>query len=515
MDMKQAIGQRLTFGFKGTAITREFAALVREYRIGNVILFKYNVESAAQLRGLCADIQALVTDATGSPAFITIDQEGGMVTRLPSDAVVTPGNMAIAATGDPRNAYVAAQITARQLKGLGVNFNLAPDLDVNSDPHNPVIGVRSFGDDAREVAEYGAQSVRGYMDGGVLCCGKHFPGHGDTAVDSHLGLPCIDKSLKELQQTELVPFAAAIKAGVPALMSSHILFPQIEPDSVPATMSRRIMTDLLRTELGFDGLILSDCMVMDAIQKHYGTPSGVLAAMNAGVDIVFVCSNEGLQRASVEELMRAAEAGELNANAMEDSLRRVREAKRRYAFTESTDGLASRQEDFAQAAELARRAITRMGGEGFTADENTFFCGCADNRVTQAANADPDAVPFAEAMRRKFGGGGFVCDTDPSEEQIAAVVEASRGFSKVVMSTCNARAFKGQLALAEAVAGTGRPLAIVALRSPYDLPLLPRGAYKLCAWDYSRDALSAVAQVLRGGECYGRMPVRLIQREGA
>ena len=197
-----------------------------------------------------------------------------MVTRLAPDAVNVPGNMAIAATGRIGDAYTAASITARQLRGVGVNFNLAPVLDVNSNRRNPVIGVRSFGDDAARVAALAREAVRGYADAGVLCCGKHFPGHGDTAVDSHLGLPCIDKPLAELEETELLPFRAAIESGIPAIMSSHILFPQIEKENVPATMSATIMRGILRGRLGFNGLTLSDCMVMDAIRKHYGTADG-------------------------------------------------------------------------------------------------------------------------------------------------------------------------------------------------------------------------------------------------
>ena len=187
-----------------------------------------------------------------------------------------------------------------------MNFNLAPDLDVNSNPMNPVIGVRSFGDDPNRAALFGAKAVEGYRNGGILCCGKHFPGHGDTAVDSHIGLPRIEKTLAQLESCELIPFRAAIGAGVPAVMSSHILFPSIETGGVPATMSRAILQGLLRETLGFDGLILSDCMVMDAIRRHYGTARGVVEAMRAGVDMVFVSSNAGLQRESAAAALAAA-----------------------------------------------------------------------------------------------------------------------------------------------------------------------------------------------------------------
>ena len=224
----------------------------------------------------------------GYPAFIAIDQEGGVVSRLGSDAAVIPSAMAIAATGDTNNAYEAGLITGRELMAMGVNMNLAPDMDVNSNPRNPVIGVRSYGDTAETVSSFRGSNIWGLQDSGVLCTAKHFPGHGDTAVDSHLGLPCVDKTLEELRDCELKPFQAAIPAGVSAVMTSHILFPRLEPDGLPATMSRRIITDLLKKELGFSGLVLSDCMMMNAIQGHFGTVNGCLMAAKAGVDLIFI-----------------------------------------------------------------------------------------------------------------------------------------------------------------------------------------------------------------------------------
>ena len=197
MTLKQMLGQKLIFGFHGTTMSEEFKSLIREYKIGNVILFLRNVASADQLRRLLAEVQELILAETGYPALIVIDQEGGMVTRLPQDAVNVPGAMAVAATGDPENARIASEIIIRQLQGLGVNANMAPVLDVNNNPANPVIGVRSFGDDPNRVARFGVAPPAPYAGSGVLCCGKHFPGHGDTAVDSHLGLPRVDKTMEE------------------------------------------------------------------------------------------------------------------------------------------------------------------------------------------------------------------------------------------------------------------------------------------------------------------------------
>lgn len=209
MEIREMLGQKLVFGFHGTQLTEEFKALIRRYKIGNVILFCAMWKAPASCGSCAARFRPSSGEETGYPAFIIIDQEGGMVSRLPEDAVDVPGAMALAATGDPENAWLASEITIRQLRGLGANFNMAPVLDVNSNPANPVIGVRSFGDDPERVAAFGCASIAPYENSGVLCCVKHFPGHGDTAVDSHLGLPRVDKTEEELEQLELIPFRRA------------------------------------------------------------------------------------------------------------------------------------------------------------------------------------------------------------------------------------------------------------------------------------------------------------------
>ena len=247
--LTEYIGQMFVCGFPGTEMPEDFIALVKKYKVGNVILFKHNIISLAQLKTLCADIQALVTAETGHPAFITIDQEGGAVSRLAEDYYNVPGAMALAATGDEMNAYTAGKITGEILHAHGVNFDLAPVLDVNSNPHNPVIGVRSYGDDPALVGRYGLQMVRGLTAGGVLSAAKHFPGHGDTSVDSHLTLPTVRKPRAELEQMEMAPFAHIIKTGLlPAVTISHILFPAID-EQFPATISKKIVTGVLKEAL--------------------------------------------------------------------------------------------------------------------------------------------------------------------------------------------------------------------------------------------------------------------------
>lgn len=508
MEIREMLGQKLVFGFHGTQLTEEFKALIRRYKIGNVILFLRNVESASQLRQLCSEIQTLIREETGYPAFIIIDQEGGMVSRLPEDAVDVPGAMALAATGDPENARLASKITIRQLRGLGANFNMAPVLDVNSNPANPVIGVRSFGDDPERVAAFGCASIAPYENSGVLCCLKHFPGHGDTAVDSHLGLPRVDKTEEELEQLELIPFRRAIAAGAPAVMMSHVLFPNIADDQLPCTMSRRMVTDLLRNKLGFRGLILTDCMEMLAIQNHYGTPQGVVAAIRAGVDLAEISSRMDLEEASAKAVNEAAARGELNLQEIQESVERILKFKQQL-FTTPDAALCNLQRDRQAAWNMSRQAVSQVGGNPFRADEATFFCGCADYRVSGAANEEGKKATFPEFMAHHFGARCLVTSKDPTEEEIQEVVRQAAGAEKIVLGTCNGHLFAGQRQLAAALSRLQKPMAVVALRNPYDLSDLPETVWKLCSYDYDAPALAGVAEVLSGGAATGVCPVKL------
>ena len=508
MTVKQMLGQKLIFGFHGKELPDEFIRLIREYQIGNVILFRRNIESAAQLRRLCAQIQTLVREVTGVPAFIVIDQEGGMVTRLPDDAVTVPSAMAIAATGAADNARTAAEITIRQLKGLGVNFNMAPVLDVNTNPANPVIGVRSFGDDPEQAALYGEAAVRAYENTGVFCCGKHFPGHGDTCVDSHIGLPCIEKTLEELEQAELIPFRRCIEAGIPAIMSSHILFPNIEKGDVPGTMSRTIITDILKKRLGFRGLVFSDCLEMDAIEKYYGTAKGTVAAIKAGIDLAEISKSIDLMWDAAKAVNEAAERGEFDMEEIRASVEKILAVKRTMVVDPEPE-LCNTPEDRAAVRRLHRCAVTCCGGTLPLPDENTFFCGCNGYPASLVANPGGEMEPFPIYMAAAFGGGAVVTSRNPEEAEIRDVLEAAASYGQAVLCTCNAHLQQGQLRLAEALAAAGKELTIVALRNPYDLALAPECACKIAAFDYSLPCFEALEEVFRGGVMTGSAPVKL------
>lgn len=432
MDVKTAAGQHIMSGLPGTEIDPAFAALVRECKVGNVILFRRNVKNAAQLARLCASLRELIVSETGMEPFIAIDQEGGVVSRFSPDMATTPGAMALAAAGGDAP-YRAARLTAAQLRAAGVNFDLAPVLDVNSNPLNPVIGVRSFGDLPEEAAERAMGFMRGLLDGGVMACGKHFPGHGDTDTDSHIGLPRVDKSREQLEECELLPFRRAIEAGIPAIMSSHVLFPALEPEKLPATMSRRILTGLLREELGFGGVIISDCMEMDAVAKFYGTVNGAAAALKAGADIVCISHTAALARETAERLWQRYEAAEEeDRRELERSGERIAEAKRRFTAVPKAETQIFKLR--AQARDMLEESFVLMNGPIPPLGDSPFFTGCANSRASQASSAANGVPALPTVMARRFVGGCAVCSDDPDSEEIAAIARKARNASCIVLN---------------------------------------------------------------------------------
>lgn len=561
MNWREQAGQRLMIGLEGREIDPEFERLVREYKIGNVILFQRNIGSMSQVRELCESIQELVERETGHRAFIAIDQEGGMVTRLPGDGCNVPGAMAVSATGCAENAEMLSRITAKELKGAGINFNLAPVMDINNNPENPVIGVRSYGDRAETVIEFGTAAFRGYRDGGILSSAKHFPGYGDTAVDAHVGLPVIEKSLEELEALELKPFRAIIEEGIPAVMTGHVLFPQLEPEQVPCTMSRRFVTGILREKLGFEGLVVSDCMEMDAIQKYYGTAKGIVAAMAAGVDIVLVSRTVSLMEEGILAVHRAVEDGTLSEENMRQAEERIIRLKEEYIEKEPAapksagEGKAAvvlesvgetdatvvmksvdeasaavspgcTEEDREKAMEIRRKSIVFLEaksnsdsgknfqeGKAISLGKNPFFTGCAGYRASLVLNEEPVRVTFAEFMAGKLGGIGFVTSRDPGEEEIARAAELARGASSVVMCVFDGRFYPGQRKLLQELTKTGAPVLAVALHNPYDMDEIPDTVSGIVAWDNSEMSLEVLAELFRGEWIpSGKMPIALRRR---
>ena len=328
MTLHEKVGQMLLFGWKTDA---QADALVTEFAAGGVILMGRNIKTPAETASDIAHLQALAQQSSLPPLFVAVDQEGGRVQRLgPPRYPKHPSQRETGASADPSAAHASARELGTELKSLGFNWDFAPVLDVDSNPQNPVIGDRAYSSDPQTVAALGVAAITGFQnDAGILACGKHFPGHGDTDTDSHFALPTIRRPRAALDAVELVPFRAAIEAGVAAIMTAHILFPALDP-TLPATLSSTILTGLLRQELGFDGLIITDDLEMKGVADQWGAPEAAILAVQAGADLLLCCHEWETQRAIHAALLTALDTGRLTETRLDQSLARIAAAKTRW-----------------------------------------------------------------------------------------------------------------------------------------------------------------------------------------
>lgn len=332
MTPQQKIGQLLMFAVPGSRLGIAGKTLMKKYLPGGIVLFGYNGTEAGSVKKFISDFQACSIKKSGIPLFVSIDQEGGKVKRIRRGLTQFPGNMAAGAVGKERYVYQWARTTGIELRRIGINMNLAPVLDVNNNPDNPVINTRSFGSDVETVSTLGSAYIRGLQDSRCIAVGKHFPGHGDTDKDSHLILPVIRFDMDRLKKIELAPFRAAIDNNVECIMTAHIAYPAILGNMESATVSRRILTDLLRNEMGFKGIIITDDLEMHAIAKNMKIGEAALKSVLAGTDIILI-SSYGKNVANIHAtLTRAYKKGTLTRERLDSSVRRIIEMKIRYGI---------------------------------------------------------------------------------------------------------------------------------------------------------------------------------------
>ncbi len=317
-DLYRRCARLFMVGFPGTDLAPDFHGLIRDGVYG-AILFKRNVGTPAETADLCRRIK----EAANRPFILSVDQEGGRVARLRGGPFTSlPPMREIGKTGDEALAERVGRLLALELRALGFDWDFAPVLDVDTNPKNPVIGDRSFHHSPERVARMGVALARGLELGGVASCGKHFPGHGDTLQDSHHELPRLPHDLKRLREVELVPFAAYAKAGLASLMTAHVIFDAVDP-GVPATMSHKAQTGLLRGELGYDGVLVSDDLEMKAIADNYQVEEAAVQCVLAGVDLMRVCHRADRQRAAIEALVKAVESGRVPKARIDEAHRRL------------------------------------------------------------------------------------------------------------------------------------------------------------------------------------------------
>ncbi|HSC79589.1 MAG TPA: beta-N-acetylhexosaminidase [Chitinolyticbacter sp.] len=510
LTLAQQVGQCLMVGFDGLTPNAHIERLIRDYHVGGVILFRRNVDNPRQVAALCRRLQEINAEVSGIPLMIGIDQEGGMVARIEEGLTPLPSALAYQAAGSSIDCEALSRVGAAELAALGININFAPVLDVNNNRANPVIGVRAFGETVETVNEYGLAAMRGIQAAGVAATAKHFPGHGDTDTDSHLGVPRVGHDKARLAAVELAPFRAAIAAGIDAVMSSHVAFPAVEPDAeTPATLSHAVLTGLLRDELGFAGVTFTDCLEMDAIARGVGTVEGAVRAFAAGTDVMLVSHTEARQEGAAQLLLERVAAGEIDPARLAASCGRVLALKGAWQMDRWRDlpadpaGLLCRPEALALSQRVHRQALTLVGD--FRALDAARPVLLITLEVRARTEIDEVALGRAAQQRDSLAGPlaqhGIQLDEialplAPDEGEIANAVARARQADQVVVVSYNAVLHPAQRALLAALPWQQGWL--VAGRLPYDLDLIPVAAGRLTLCANRPAALNVVAAKLAG-----------------
>jgi len=486
--------------------------------LAGTILFARNLRSPEQAARLIADLQTEAARAGALPLVIAIDEEGGTVSRLATIGTTIPSAMALGAVDDLGTTQGAYRVVGDELAALGVTLDFAPVADVNSNRKNPVIGVRSFGDDARRVGDHVAAAIRGLHDSGVAAAAKHFPGHGAASVDSHKALPTIDRDATALGEVEYVPFRAAIAAGVDAIMTAHVSLPLVDASGTPATLSRPLLTGVLRGDLGFEGVICTDCLQMKAITGGSGAGDAAVAAVAAGADLVTFSSSIEGAREAVAALRAAVLDGHLSAMAVERSLARVRALRSRSparrASGVSVVGAAAHRET---ALDVARKAVTLVRDPGSSvplavrAGQKIFVVQFDGGDATPVETTGRQTTHFGKLLAR---GPARVQEQirtlDPAGHEYKQLLMAAGSADVIVAVTRRAWAHARQALAVADLALAGKPLVVVAAREPYDASVVPPDAAVIATYGDDEASMEAAAEVLLGTRiASGRLPVTL------
>ncbi|MGK5629562.1 glycoside hydrolase family 3 protein [Streptomyces sp. URMC 123] len=506
------------------------AELIAKYHVGGIIYFgwAHNTRDPHQIADLSNGIQrAGLAQPTPVPLLISTDQEHGVVARIGAPATAVPGAMALGAHASPADARAAARIAGAELAAMGIRQNYAPVADVNVNPANPVIGVRSFGADPRAVARLVAAQVRGYQGVGVAATAKHFPGHGDTTKDSHYDIPLITHSRQEWERLDAPPFLAAIEAGIDSIMTGHLLFPALDPADDPATLSRPILTGILRERLGYDGVVVTDSLGMAGVRQKYGDDRVPVLALAAGVDQLL---NPPDIRIAWPAVLRAVREGEIGRDRLDRSLLRILRLKARlglfrdpYVTHAGVDRTVGSRPHRAGADRIAERTTTLLVNEA-TAGRPLLPLSRRRHRSVLVAGVDPapptgTGGPPTAVLARELSALGHTATAlttstgtrpEPTQAKIDEAVAAARGRDAVLVTTYNVGAGSAQRALVAALAATGVPVVHLAIRNPYDIARLTDTGLRasLVSYSWTEVELRAAARVIAGrARPSGALPV--------
>lgn len=484
LSLEKKIGQMFLFGFSGHEPSQEYQKFIANNYIGNIIVFSRNFPDAAHLSRLCKSFY----DELIILPLIAIDQEGGVVTRIMKGATLMPGNMALAATGEPVLARKCGEIIGRELRAIGVNLNLAPVLDINK-PENPGVGVRSFGETPDLVSRFGIEFIKGLRSQHVFASAKHFPGLGSAVRDTHFDMTIIDKSKKDLDDFDIIPFKSAIANGVDCIMTTHAGYTAYKTGGkvLPATFTPEISCNLLREKLGFSGVVITDDLEMGASVKSFDMSKAVVTAINAGADLLSVCHDIELQKTAISSVLDAVKTGHISESRIDKSVERIFDLKRKFLekydkfFDEDLDEVIDQHKS--PVKEIVKKSIT------VTDPKNVLPLPLEKNEKLLVIIPRFGQLTPVEEHREEMEKTGdlliqtikvhhinvvkSVYSTSPSQEEIDRIISETAGVDKVLLCTHNAHLDKNQAKLVRKVGKLTILVILMTLRNPYDNLLSP------------------------------------------
>ncbi len=496
MQLQDKIGQMLMVGFYGLEAPEYLLEWLRQGRAGGIILFARNVESPAQLAHLTRSLH----EAAKYPLLIGIDQEGGTVARLRQQFSESPGAMALSAALDgPALAERVSEMLAVEMSALGINWDFAPALDIAYNAANPAVGTRSFGTDSQRVAEMGGAAVRGFQRGGVAACAKHFPGLGNTAIDTHLALPILDTSVEQLRKNDMQPFRTPIENGIASIMTTHTIFSALDAE-LPATLSPVIIQRLLREELRFKNVVASDCMEMKAIADHYTPGETATLGALAGLDIILFSHTRAMQEAAYDGLLASVQSGRVSMDIVEGANQRIAALKAAYPAHTPDLTVIKKPDHLELALKAARAGTVLLHDSGLLplAKDAALveFASQLDSGILESGGVSG----FAAAVHQHFpdmpavslGSSGY------STTVVEQAKQAAQSASVLVLATRSAHINPEQLALAQQLINSASQIVLVCLRNPYDAGVLSGAGTVICTSGDSQPSLEAAAEVLAG-----------------
>ena len=506
MTIEELVGQVIMVGLPYTYLDEEYKEFIKDYSIGNFILFARNYDNTKQMKSFMQELYEYTNDSTGSFPLVSIDQEGGMVVRLFKDVTFPASPLTTSATSIDNAPYKTGYIIGKDMLSLGINLNLAPCLEINEDLLNPLVNVRGYGQTKEFVLKQAKCFVKGIQDSGALSCIKHFPGAGSSTKDSHLELPIINDSKEDLLNYNMYPFVNLTESD--ALMTSHCLYKSF--DELPSTLSHVLLTDVLRKQIGFNGLIISDGMEMKAISDVYGIGRGSVMALNAGCDILLLCHEYKEQKASFDAVLEAVKNGEIDIELLKEKVTRINLAKEKLVNKMSNyfkeEDYVINKEDHYLMESIVDNSYTLIQGVAPKLEQDTLIISC-NAKVGSIVEDEFDERNLTNALKHNFPN-NKVLKFRSEESFIDEVLTTVENHNSIIIYSYDAYKDDVQKAVINKLLETEKLVYVVSIKGPIDRVYFNNLKNYSCLYEYTPNSIKTIVKQLKESfELNGKLPL--------